>query len=389
MFLTNCRVNSITLTGGGFEVTIEILPVSIEKNRPFVETPLAKPKTFVFLKMNFLKDKPAIVRLQWLIWAAVFLIIFFSILPEDGIYHATIFSVTSVAFYILVIYGNISFLYPRFWETGKKAQYIIYSIILVVGGGLGRGYIMMFLYNKFVATKPEDMTWGMALNVIIAGVLNYLLSFVFRIAIAYFSLKQQAEEILVQKSQAELNLLKSQVQPHFLFNTLNNIYYEAYREAPRTAGLIERLSDIMRYFVDESPKDVVSMQTEVSFIENYIALEKIRIRHKTDISFVKEYNAESRIPPMLLMTFVENIFKHGIDKSSKENKIEISLIQQEGFLLFQTSNSVHEKASKEECHGFGIENLRKRLTMLYGSKFELNIECNPQSFTAFLKVPIS
>src|ERR1700760_1061732 len=117
--------------------------------------------------MNFLKDKPAIVRLQWLIWVAVFLIIFFSILPEDGIYHATIFSVTSIAFYILVIYGNISFLYPRFWETGKKVQYVIGSVILVVGGGLGRGYIMMFLYNKFVATKPEDMTWGMALNVII------------------------------------------------------------------------------------------------------------------------------------------------------------------------------------------------------------------------------
>ena len=93
---------------------------------------------------------------------------------------------------------------------------------------------------------------------------------------------------------------------------------------------------------------------------------------------------------MLLMTFVENIFKHGIDKSSKENKIEISLIQQEGFLLFQTCNRVHDKVSKEEPHGFGIENLRKRLTMLYGTKFELNIEKNGgHTFTAFLKVPIS
>ena len=80
------------------------------------------------------------------------------------------------------------------------------------------------------------------------GALTYTLSFIFRIAIAYFDLKQQSEKILAQKSQAELNLLKSQVQPHFLFNTLNNIYYEAYREAPRTAALIERLSDIMRYF---------------------------------------------------------------------------------------------------------------------------------------------
>jgi sensor histidine kinase YesM len=338
--------------------------------------------------MNFLKWKATIAQLQWLIWIAVCFIIFFSILPEDGIYHATIFTVTSVSFYIVVIYGNIKFLYPRFWETGRRLEYIIYVFILLVGGGLGRSYLVMFLYNRFVAVKPEEMTLGMALNYIIAGFLIYMLSFVFRIAIAYFSLKQHAEKILVQKTYAELNLLKSQVQPHFLFNTLNNIYYEAYREAPGTAALIERLSDIMRYFVDESPKDEVSMQTEVNFIENYIALEKIRIRHKTDISFVKEYNAEARIPPMLLMTFVENIFKHGIDKSSSDNKVDISLIQQEDSLLFQTCNRIHEKVPKDETHGFGIENLRKRLAMLYGTRFELNIENNGQNFIAFLKVPI-
>jgi sensor histidine kinase YesM len=222
-----------------------------------------------------------------------------------------------------------------------------------------------------------------------AGFLTYLLSFVFRIAIAYFSLKQQSEKILAQKSQAELNLLKSQVQPHFLFNTLNNIYYEAYREAPRTAKLIERLSDIMRYFVDESPKDEVSLQTEIQFIENYIALEKIRIRHETEINFVKDYNGESRIPPMLLMTFVENIFKHGIDKSSSDNKIDISLIHQDGYLLFQTYNRIPKKQAQDASHGFGIENLRKRLTLLYGTEFELNIDCTGKQFTAFLKVPLS
>ncbi|HVS91232.1 MAG TPA: histidine kinase [Mucilaginibacter sp.] len=339
--------------------------------------------------MNSLKRTKAIVRLQWLIWIAVFLIIFFSILPEEGLAHALIFSTTSVAFYTLVIYGNILLLFPRLWERGHKVEYVICVIVLLVGGGLGRGYLFIYLVNHFVETKPESMDLGMALNFIIAGILNYMLSFVFRIAIAYFTLKQQAEEILLQKSQAELNLLKSQVQPHFLFNTLNNIYYEAYREAPRTAGLIERLSDIMRYFVDESPKDEVSMQTEVSFIENYIALEKIRIRHKIEMNFVKDYNAEARIPPMLLMTFVENIFKHGIDKSSKENKVDISLIQQEGYLLFQTCNSLPDQASKDETHGFGIENLRRRLAMLYGSKFELNIEKNGKTFTAFLKVPIA
>jgi LytS/YehU family sensor histidine kinase len=193
---------------------------------------------------------------------------------------------------------------------------------------------------------------------------------------------------LAQKSQAELNLLKSQVQPHFLFNTLNNIYYEAYREAPYTAKLIERLSDIMRYFVDESPKDEVSLSTEIQFLENYIALEKIRIRHEISINFIHNFKDELRIPPMLLMTFVENIFKHGIDKSSSENKIELSLMQQGGYLVFQTQNTVHEKAGSTEANGFGIMNLRKRLTLLYGAQFELNIDENNNCFIALLKVPI-
>jgi len=230
---------------------------------------------------------------------------------------------------------------------------------------------------------------GTMLNFIFAGFLTYMLSFIFRIANAYYALKQQSEKILVQKSQAELNLLKSQVQPHFLFNTLNNIYYEAYREAPRTAKLIERLSDIMRYFVDESPKDEVSLATEILFLENYIALEKIRIRHEIELDFIKDCNSELRIPPMLLMTFVENIFKHGIDKSSSENKIEISLVQQDGNLLFQTKNRIYDKTGTTESTGFGIKNLEKRLTFLYGTKFELNVDTTGNYFTAFLKVPLT
>ena len=339
--------------------------------------------------MKLFNGQATIKQLQWLIWIAVFFIVFFSILPQDGFRRAASFTMINVAFYAFIIYGNIKFLFPRYYEKDKKIQYIIYVIVMLVGGGLARGFLIIGLYNMFFPAAPETWAFGTAVNFVLAGFLTYLLSFIFRIAIAYFALKQQSEKILAQKSQAELNLLKSQVQPHFLFNTLNNIYYEAYREAPRTANLIGRLSDIMRYFVDESPKDEISMQTEILFLENYIALEKIRVRHETEINFIKNYNAEASIPPMLLMTFVENIFKHGIDKSSSENIIDISLIQQDGYLLFQTRNRIHEKPIKEVSHGFGIQNLGKRLTILFRTEFELDIDSKGQYFTAFLKVPLS
>ncbi len=328
-------------------------------------------------------------RLQWLVWIAVFLIIFFSMVPVDGLVHSLIFTPISVTFYLLVIYGNIGFLFPQLWEKGRRVEYVICIIILLIGVGLLRGYLIVSIYNHFYPTGDEKFDLHSKLNFIIAGVLTYLLSFVFRIAIAYFTLKQQSEKILAQKSQAELDLLKSQVQPHFLFNTLNNIYYEAYREAPRTAKLIERLSDIMRYFVDESPKDEVSVATEIQFLENYIVLEKIRIRHEIDLNFIQQCRTDIRIPPMLLMTFVENIFKHGVDKSSSENKIELSLVEQDGYLMFQTRNRIHEKAGTTGHSGFGIKNLQKRLGLLYGDRFELNIDTSDNFFTAFLKVPLT
>jgi LytS/YehU family sensor histidine kinase len=338
--------------------------------------------------MNLITGRVTINRLQWLVWAAVFLIIFFSLLPEDGLYPAASFTLISVSFYALVIYGNINFLFPRLYEKGHKVLYVISAIVFLISAGLGRGYLVMFLYNKF-SKKPEPITTGMIVNFVVAGFLTYLLSFIFRIALAYFTLKQQSEKIMSQKSQAELNLLKSQVQPHFLFNTLNNIYYEAYLEAPNTAKLIERLSDIMRYFVDESPKDEVSLSTEIQFIENYIALEKIRIRHSIQLNFVHECHAETRIPPMLLMTFVENIFKHGIDKSSSANIIDISLLQKDGYQLFKTENRLCDKMLTNATNGFGIQNLRKRLSILYGDRFELIINDSNQLFTAFLKVPLT
>jgi len=342
-----------------------------------------------FTKMNFYSSKTTIARLQWLVWIAVFFITFFSLLPEDGFYQAGSFALINIAFYVVVIYGNIKFLFPRFYEKGRRAQYVIYAIILLLTAGLSRGFLIETLYNKYFATHPEVITFGMVVYFAVAGFLTYLLSFIFRIALAYFTLKQQSEKILAQKSEAELNLLKSQVQPHFLFNTLNNIYYEAYREAPRTAKLIERLSDIMRYFVDESPKDVVLLTTEIQFLENYIALEKIRVRHDVELVFTQDLNAEVRIPPMLLMTFVENIFKHGIDKSSSGNKIELSLTQQEGYLLFETKNPIFDKPGTNGPDGFGLKNLRKRLNLLYGTNFELKTDDAAHFFTAYLKVPLT
>lgn len=340
--------------------------------------------------MQVFSAKVKVVQLQWLIWMMVAVLIFFSLLPGDGFTQSAVYSLVNTLFYAAVIYGNISWLYPRYYEKERYFSYAVGVVALLLITGFLRGYLSWKIYNAYFAPKPTDLTMKIVFSFVLAGVLIFMLSHIFRVALAYFKLKQQAEDILLQKGQAELNLLKAQVQPHFLFNTLNNIYYEAYREAPRTATLIERLSDIMRYFVDQSTKELVSLRTEIEFIESYIALEKIRIRNKTNVSFIKECDMDTQIPPMLLMTFVENIFKHGIDKSGKSNQISLSIKQEEGYLIFETQNKIpYQQEIDTSVIGSGIRNLQERLKLLYGNRAEMRTVIEEQSFITFLKVPIS
>jgi sensor histidine kinase YesM len=338
--------------------------------------------------MQLLHAGPRLVRLQVLIWASALLLIFFSGLPMDGLAKSVIYTGVNTAFYALIIYGNILFLYPVFYERGYLVWYVLLVIVFIMLAGLLRGYASISLYNHFLPGNAREIHIGILFYYIPAGILIYILSLIFRIALAYFAVKQNAEEMMARKSRAELDLLKSRVQPHFLFNTLNNIYYEAYREAPRTAELIERLSGIMRYFVDESPKDLVAIMTEVEFIQNYILLEKIRLRHGATISFNMEFSPGAHIPPMLLMTLVENIFKHGIDKSAVDNKISISLTQQDGYLIFRTENSIVGTTPGDHTSGFGLVNLRERLTLLYQSDFGLSVASDEKTFIAILKIPL-
>lgn len=338
--------------------------------------------------MKLAGQQPNVRQLELLVWAAVFIVVFFTLLPEDGFLTSTCIGFINTLFYAIIIYGNINWLFLRLFA---RRHYILYACVVIfflVIIGISRCYAIIGTRNLLKPLEPEKVTFTALANFTIAGLLIFVLSFVFRIALAYFAIKEQSEKILLQKGQAELSLLKSQVQPHFLFNTLNNINYILHKEAPESAVLIERLADIMRYFVEESPKEKVAIHTEVNFLENYIELERIRIRFKTEIDFIKQYSESETIPPMLLITFVENIFKHGIDKSSS-NKISISLIQQSHFLIFETNNKIISAETSVSDGKFGLQNLRQRLYLLYGGEFDLRLNETGDNFHAFLKIPVS
>jgi two-component system LytT family sensor kinase len=175
------------------------------------------------------------------------------------------------------------------------------------------------------------------------------------------------------KAQAELAFFKAQINPHFLFNTLNNLYSLAITKSDHTAPGILKLSQLMRYITEEATADFVALEDEIKCLENYIDLQKLRLNVKTTVSFLVEGKISSqRIAPLVFMTFVENAFKYGISNRF-ENLIEIKVRVGESQIFFSCKNQIFDRSQETEREGIGIANTRKRLDFLYPDRYDLKI----------------
>jgi len=199
---------------------------------------------------------------------------------------------------------------------------------------------------------------------------------------------QQTEKRIIsaeaEKASAELSFLKAQINPHFLFNTLNNIYTLAVTNNANTAESIMKLSNIMRYVTDDVTADFVSLQSEVDCISDYIDLQRLRLSSKTQVNIDVSGDIDRyKIAPLLLMTFVENVFKYGISNQHSGN-IDISVSVEDNNIIFNCINPIFERKENIERTGIGIANTKKRLQFLYPGKHTLSITDNNSTFKVYL-----
>ncbi|HEX8278706.1 MAG TPA: sensor histidine kinase, partial [Segetibacter sp.] len=240
-------------------------------------------------------------------------------------------TVTSFAIYALIIYGYI-YLYNKLY---KNLRLWLFAAIIFFAF-TGTVFLKILIENKYVGAVSiahSRLFWSDPVETVITKVhfANAFSGCFFVLLIAILltsfieSVKLRARQAEVQKKQmeAELNQLKAHVQPHFLFNSLNNLYYDIYKTLPHVANRIEMLSDMMRYFMEESPKTLVPISTELEFVESYIALEKIRFHSTVHIDVKKNIDSNLMLPPMLLIPLVENAFKYGVKNSDGESVIDL------------------------------------------------------------------
>ena len=204
----------------------------------------------------------------------------------------------------------------------------------------------------------------------------------------------QIRELEKQKIAAELQALKHQLDPHFLFNSLNTIYSMSLEEDPKAADAILQLSDNMRYVLYKANTEEIELAAELDFIRNYLQLQQARLgEEKVDIqlNIDAKVDQEVRIAPLLLLPFIENAFKHGLSGQHKKAFIHIFFRQKGQKLLFELNNSKASQSPKKQATqdgGIGIPNTRKRLEVLYPGTHELNITSTAQQFSVFLSLDI-
>ncbi|MES2653280.1 MAG: histidine kinase [Bacteroidota bacterium] len=189
-----------------------------------------------------------------------------------------------------------------------------------------------------------------------------------------------------EKSQTELDLLKQQLNPHFFFNTLNNLYGLSLQQSEKTSDSILRLAELMRYTIYKGQQEQVSLLQELNYIEDYIQLQQIRLKKPLKFTFKKQVDDENlQIAPLLLIVLIENAFKHGIEPAENEASLNLYLKSDQNKLYFTCENSV-EEVGHSQFSGIGLSNLKKRLALLYPNKHFLKITHGENRYTAELEI---
>jgi len=327
-------------------------------------------------------------QVQLLVWLLVFVLQLTSNLQYDGVSQASVYALMATLFYAFIIYSNANWLIPRFYYRRKYALYVLLLAVLLVGAVVGRTVLMLYIYNTFYAVTQETLSKKAFTYSGLSAVFILLFSYFFRLALNYFTLSKKQAEIKAEQAQTELSLLKQQLHPHFLFNTLNNIYYVAGKESPEAADLIERLSGIMRYFIEEAKKERIFLKDEVALLKSYIELESIRMRYEMPVQFNIDGDiSNTTVPPLLLMPLAENIFKHGVDKRSMKNFADITLTVNNGRLTFTTTNNYYAPAGNGSSKT-GLANLQKRLRLYYNNDYVLTAGQVDDAFVTTLNIPV-
>lgn len=296
---------------------------------------------------------------------------------------------------MMFCYPLLYFLVPSFFWKKKYTQFICLLLLLWIAVAFFRYAVFTYAYNPIMQelklyVNPVPMVFMNSIVQTING--PAFISFSF-ISIKFFKDWQQKQKdnfnLQKENANAELQLLKAQIHPHFLFNTLNNIYSFTLNKSPQAKDIVKKLEDMLHYMIEECQQPLVPVKNEIKVIQDYFELERIRYGNSLDMQVEMTGDYENKtIAPLLMIPFVENSFKHGTSKMLKNSWIKLFIQADENLLHFTLANSKPADEITNGKGGIGLNNVKKRLELLYPSNHLLTIESTVNTFTVNMQIPL-
>lgn len=316
-----------------------------------------------------------------------------------NLFKATMHRMVFLPVWLIATYGNLYILLPKLWDKGKKVAYgFVLGISIFLLTIFQRVICIEYFYPKFFwmrAPNADELNpfWiGPFIQFAAFIALPIILSIGLRAAWIWYQESYKAKQLVAEQQAAELSYLKAQVNPHFLFNTLNNLYGLSLESSKKVPSMILKLSDLLSYSLYESKVDSVPIEKELELIKDFIALEKLRYedRVQVDLKINDSVNLSQRLAPLLMLPLVENAFKHGVKNTDILKPIQITLDQSKEQFSFKVENHLQPSSEQEtEKGGIGLTNLRRRLDLHYPDKHLLKINKEQNKFIVNLKIDLN
>jgi sensor histidine kinase YesM len=327
----------------------------------------------------------------WVLSFFVFLYLFKTgTKPEKIDYVYTIlFQLTLVP----AVYINIELLLPKLGNRKRILFYLLSLSVLIILFA----WINYNFFDDWSAKVFPDyffISYFTFREVILFFLVYIIITMLLKLSKSWFQVSWLQKELLQkekQKAEVELKALKAQINPHFFFNTLNSIYSMALDKDARLPGTVLQLSDLMRYFIYGSKDNFIPLEKELTVVNDYIALQKIRSGEQLSVQINKDGEvSEQKIAPLLLITFLENAFKHGAKGSSENTFIRLDIKVERDKLNFTVENNkgTIDEVNTGEYNGLGLENVKRQLELLYPGKHLLNIKDGKDRFVVALQLSL-
>jgi hypothetical protein len=298
-----------------------------------------------------------------------------------------------VPVFVLFTYGVIYGLVPEYLLKRKYGLFFTLLVLATSVAALVRILISRYVYYALFIPEilyPDEWINADIFFVNLLWIIGPAVLFaMFKYYKNWINIQTRANEAERKQLSSELQVLKAQLNPHFLFNTFNNLYVLAIQKSDKTPEVISKISDLFHYVLYECNSTEVPVSKEIKLISDYIVLEQLRYSDRLSITFHQEIdNNNCTIPPMMLYTFVENCFKHGCSNDPGNPWISLNIRSKAGRFEFEASNSIPptNRPQAENADGVGLSNIRRRLELIYPNKHVLEIERKPNEFRIRLEI---